>query len=369
MMNKRASILILLLVMMSCSKSVSGTEINWSAPRTVCSGGYGRMHPLQDGSLMLTYSLSGNSYARISQDGGSTWGSPVLIMEAFDHDGVLVRCSNPEFVQLSAKHPSHPGRILFVSNLRPADKKSTVHPFAIAISVSDDGGLNWSERQTIYAPPLWDEDVSKGAWEPFPMELPNGNIQVYFTDNTPYYSTGDTRGNNISWVESSDGGDSWGEARIVCHTPGGWDGMPVVTTLEDRYYLAVEHKDERGSNIAMEIKVRTTGPDFAWNGESFIVGHSGYYCGAPYIIRTENYFVVSCQSAKGSDTPLADTHSIPAVWYGKEMSELEEAGKPVNIDQTQYSGLWNSMCPLGGDSFYLVTQSRGKIIIVKGTIR
>jgi len=353
------TIFILLTVLLGgCSKEALQHEptLSWSEQRTVCKGGYGRIHPLSDGSLMLTYSLSGSCYARTSRDGGLNWGEPVLIAEAFDYEGVRIRCSNPEFVQLSS------GKILFATNLRPTDNKSTVHPFSIAIATSEDRGETWSSLKTVYAPPLWDEDVSKGAWEPFPMELPGGIVRVYFTDNTPHYSTGDTRGNNISYVESIDGGETWSGAQIVCHTPGGWDGMPVVASLDGQLYLSVEHKDKRGSNYPMEIKIYR-------EGEPVIVGHDGCYCGAPYIIRTRNYFVVSCQSAKGSDTPLADTHSIPAVWFGTSVDKLVEAPKPVDIDQTQYSGLWNSLCPLGGDSFYLVTQSRGKIIIVKGKIK
>jgi len=357
-MNTYTLLITLILLSGGCTKGSheSGPSVSWSAPRTVCKGGYGRIHPLADGSLMLTYSLSGSCYARTSRDGGLTWGSPTLITEAFDYEGVLVRCSNPEFVQLSS------GRILFATNLRPKDNKSTVHPFSIAVCFSDDGGSTWSERKTIYAPPLWDEDVSKGAWEPFPMELPDGRIRVYFTDNTPHYSTGDTRGNNISYVESSDGGENWSGAQIVCHTPGGWDGMPVVASLDGSLYLSVEHKDVRGSKYPMEVKIYR-------DGEPVILGHRDTYCGAPYIIRTDNYFVLSCQSAKGSDTPLADTHSVPAVWFGKTVDDMREAPQPLDIDQTQYSGLWNSLCPIGGDSFYLVTQSRAKIIITKGTIK
>ena len=352
-----------LLIMMTvffgaCAKDGKPQDapITWEDSRTVCKGGYGRIHPLSDGSLMLSYSLSGNCYARVSQDGGLSWGDAVLVMEAFDYEGVRIKCSNPEFVQLSS------GKILFTSNLRPTDNKSSVHPFAIAVCTSDDGGATWSERKTIYAPPLWDEDVSKGAWEPFPMELPGGIIRVYFTDNTPHYSTGDTRGNNISYVESADNGKNWSGAQIVCHTPGGWDGMPVVAALDGEHFLAVEHKDKRGSSYPMEIKIYR-------EGNPVIVGHEGCYCGAPYIIRTEGYFVVSCQSAKGSDTPLADTHSIPAVWFGSSVDKLQEAPRPVNIDQSLYNGLWNSLCPLGGNSFYLVTQHRGKILSTKGTIQ
>lgn len=138
--------------------------------------------------------------------------------------------------------------------------------------------------------------------------------------------------------------------------------MPVVASLDGSLYLSVEHKDVRGSKYPMEVKIYR-------DGEPVILGHRDTYCGAPYIIRTDNYFVLSCQSAKGSDTPLADTHSVPAVWFGKTVDDMREAPQPLDIDQTQYSGLWNSLCPIGGDSFYLVTQSRAKIIITKGTIK
>lgn len=361
---KMRTILITILLLASCSKGVARKDpaVSWGFPKTVCEGGYGRIHLLEDGTLMLTYTISGDCFVRKSEDGGTSWGEPVLVMGAFDYEGISIRCVNPEFTQLKS------GRIVFASNLRPQDGKSTIHPYAIAIATSEDGGLTWSERKTVYAPPLWNEDVKKGAWEPFMTELPDGRLQLYFTDNTPHYMSGDKRGNNISVIESRDGGESWSKETIVCHTPGGWDGMPVVAQKDGKLYLVVEHKDKRGSNNPMEIMVRSTGADMAWNGDTAVIRDEGYYCGAPYIIRTENYFVVSCQSAFGSDEPLEEKHSAPAVWYGKSPDKMKRAGEAIRIDQTKFSGVWNSLCPLDGDSFFLVTQHRGKIMIVKGTI-
>ncbi len=364
-MNLHNCLITLLCLLLSCNKgdarNVPG--LVWDAPRTICEGGYARIHPLADGSLMLTYTLSGTCYVRTSSDGGSSWGDPVTVMEAFDYSGIRIRCVNSEFAQLRS------GRIIFAANLRPQDSKSSIFPFSIAIAISDDGGVTWSERRAIYEPPLWDEDVSKGAWEPFVMELPDGRVQVYFTDNTPHYISGDKRGNNISYVESTDGGDTWSKETIVCHTPGGWDGMPVVAQLGGRLYLAVEHKDKRGSAYPMEIKIRSTGPEGTWDGDSVCVGDEGIYCGAPYIIRTDNYFVVSCQSARGSDTPLEDKHAVPAVWFGSQPDRLIRADDAMTINQARYSGLWNSLCPLDGDSFFLLTQHRGSVVLIKGTIR
>lgn len=357
-----------------CSKGngIAEPVLTWGEPITVCKGGYGRVHPLADGTLMLVYSLGGSDYGRISKDGGSTWGEPAMIMESYVHQGVTIRCSNPEFAQLSGSNPYHPGRIIFAANMRPENKKSTVHPFSIVISVSDDGGRTWSARKPVYEPPLWDEDVSKGAWEPFVLELPDGRVQIYFTDNTPYYAVGDTRSNNISYIESSDGGDTWSKETIVCHTPGGWDGMPVIAMQGGRLHLVVEHKDARGSDKAMELMLRTSTEDFSWkkaSGTVVSIGEEGYYCGAPYIINTGKYLIVSGQSAKGSTEPLVDKYSVPAVWYGSSPASLKPASRPLDIDQSQYSGLWNSLCPLGEDSFLLITQHRSKILIVKGIIK
>lgn len=48
---------------------------------------------------------------------------------------------------------------------------------------------------------------------------------------------------------------------------------------------------------------------------------------------------------------------------------MTEAPIAVDIDQTKYSGLWNSLCDLGDDCILLVTQYRGTIVTVKGKIQ
>ena len=376
----------------ACAKAGKGKEkisIEWGKPLDVCPGGYGRVHSIGDGRLMLCYSSGGSDYVRVSTDDGASWGAPTLVMQTFDHTTdkgtATLRCANPEFAKLSDSNPHHPGRIIFAANLRPKDNKSTVHPFSIACSVSDDNGVTWSARRSVYDSRTWETDASKGAWEPFVLELPDGTVQIYFTDNTPYYAEGDARGNNISVVESADGGDSWGEARIVCHSEGGWDGMPVVTLYDGRLYLVVEHKDVRGGDLPMTIQAMSCTLDENWpqeitvnSGRRFYpFGINPSYIGAPYIIHTDNYFVVSGQSAEGSETPMRDTYSVPEVYVGPLSAASADnewkwrkmtASRPMDIDQTQYSGLWNSLCHLGGDRILCVTQHRAHIYVIPGKI-
>lgn len=365
-------------------------SVEWEAPVTVSAGGYGRVHRLLDGRLMCCYSRSGNDYVRFSSDEAATWSGETLAIESFDctteKGTATLRCSNPEFTQLSAEHPVHPGRIILAANLRPKDNQSTVHPFSIVCAVSDDGGATWSGRRNVYDSRTWDTDAAKGAWEPFVLELPDGTVQVYFTDNTPYYAAGDQRGNNISVVESTDGGDSWGPERIVCHSEGGWDGMPVVTLVDGRLYLSVEHKDVRGGTVPMNVQLMSCTVEENWPEEITLRSPrrfwpytpSSAYEGAPYVIHTDHYFVVSCQSALGSETPLKDTHAVPevsvcpiseAVEGGKgQFTKMRVAPRPFDIDQTSDSGLWNSLCDLGGDTFLCVSQQKGRIVTAKGRI-
>ena len=365
-------------------------EVKWETPVDVTVGGYGRVHALNDGSYMLAYSRKGNIYVRFSKDGARTWGDETLAMQGFEHTTdkgtAVLRCSNPEFAQISASNPSHPGRIILASNLRPKDNKSTVHPFSIVCAVSDDGGATWSARRPVYDSRTWDEDASKGAWEPFVMELPDGRMQVYFTDNTPYFAKGDRRSNNISVVESTDGGDSWSSERIVCHSEGGWDGMPVVTLVDGRLYLAVEHKDQRGGKVPMEMCLMTCPLEDNWSAEIPLgspqrfapYAATGVYEGAPYLIHTDNYFVLSFQSADGAENTLKDVNSVGEVRIcpiadAKQdklgrFRAMQGGFRPMNIDQQTGSGLWNSLCHLGGDRFCCVSQHKGHIWITEGTI-
>ena len=375
----------------ACTKTPRPDRITveWSTPVPVTAGGYGRVHRLVDGRLMMVYSASGNAYARFSSDEAVSWSEQVLVMEGFkasnEKGSVDVRCSNAEFTQLSDNNPYHPGRIIYVSNLRPVDYRTSIHPLSIVCSVSDDGGETWSQQMTVYGSKIWEKDAMKGAWEPFAMELPDGRVQVYFTDNTPYYAVGDTRSNNISVVESFDGGDTWGTERIVCHSDGGWDGMPVVTLVGGRLYLVVEHKDTRGNQYAMEIQAMSSSLEDNWSSEIDRDSSArfypfkpieGVYCGAPYIIHTDHYFVVSCQSAEGSANPLKDNNCLPAVFVSPvssvksdRFSSAKQAPEPIEIDQSLYTCYWNSLCDLGDDNILLVTQYRAKILTIKGKIR
>ena len=164
--------------------------ITWDKPVLVsgwCSA-YGRAHRLNDGRLMICYSNTWHGYARFSNDDGATWTGAKIVVPAYKKDSLSHRMDNPEFAQLSASNPHHPGRIIYAVNERVKDTKvankdKTVYPFHISISTSDDNGATWSSLKRLYS----SNNVS-GCYEPFVLELPDGTVQVYFADETPYAS-------------------------------------------------------------------------------------------------------------------------------------------------------------------------------------
>lgn len=67
----------------------------------------------------------------------------------------------------------------------------------LAIKRSSNNGQTWSEESVIY---------SGQCWEPFLIEMPNGEIHCYFTEARPWISSSHS---GTSLVFSSDGGKTW----------------------------------------------------------------------------------------------------------------------------------------------------------------
>ena len=395
-------------------------SIEWETPKPArtpnkrqLSGGYPRIHRLNDGRLMLSYSSGGNAYARFSSDEGKTWGAQTEVMSYFDKtsNGVSARmtASVPDFAQLSAGNPYHPGRIIYASNYRPRELVNgkttdntgwtTVHPYTISISVSDDAGETWSDRKHLYMSGIWDKNVTVGCWEPFVLELPDGTVQIYFADETPYYPA--SSWHNISVIESKDGGNTWGEVRVVAQNSANRDGMPVATLLGDKILLAVESTDGEHARLHPIVICNpiqgcwstTVGKGDSHRFHPFTTSLKSdlVYSGAPYIITTDNYIVYSYQISdwwkpteelsKEELVSLAKQKNIEAhselevqVCLKSEVTDgffytMRSPSRPFNLDQKSEKAVWNSLCDLGNDEILAVSQ-KGNLIIytVRGKI-
>ena len=97
-------------------------RVVWETPQKITTGGYPRVHRLNDGRLMMTFSDSFDGYAIFSNDNGKTWKTsvrkcPMSQFEATNGTAkALVSVAVPDFAQLSSNHPHHPGRIIFAGD-------------------------------------------------------------------------------------------------------------------------------------------------------------------------------------------------------------------------------------------------------------
>lgn len=164
---------------------------------------YPRVAQLADGSYMMTY-----------QDG--RWGPDILCMFSDD----LTEWSSPSvlFAQQTVKDGADKrnfatafplalsdGSIVVACCYRSANNYTTaVSENGLCIKRSTDGGKTFGEIEYIY---------TGTTWEPSLMQLPNGELQLYFTHVAPYialygYNT-TIRSSGCALLRSFDSGASW----------------------------------------------------------------------------------------------------------------------------------------------------------------
>ena len=62
------------------SKEKNNIKVSWDKPEWIAKGGYPRVHRLNDGRLMMSYSASANNYVRFSDDNGYSWSDDAQVV-------------------------------------------------------------------------------------------------------------------------------------------------------------------------------------------------------------------------------------------------------------------------------------------------
>lgn len=340
--------------------------IVWDKPVAIetVSSSYGRAHRLNDGRLMVCYTSGSSAKIKFSSDNGKTWSKAAATVQTKSEE---FRMANNEFVQLSSSNPHHPGRIIYAINER--NLKGDIFPFHISVCTSDDNGAKWSELKRIYS-----SSSAGGCYEPFVLELPDGTVQVYFADETPYAYGAEHAFQNISVIESSDGGDSWGEKRIVCYTYGQRDGMASAILYGGNIYVSIEHRDTDAEKLYPQIVYNSLADN--WSTAVYTASDSRFspfmtdlrstenYSGAPYISQTENYFIISHQTFEGVngddyDAKYKNREATVQICPKSEFKDgkfttMRAASKLPVCSSDLPGARWASLCPLGGDDFLAV---------------
>ena len=262
-----------LLLLTTCASLLQATRptsepgarptIDWdrSTLRLVAPGGdYARMARLGDGAIGVAYDRDGKLSFRRSTDQGKTWSDPLLVAEDPDcwlTNSELLPLRNGELLYLWNERP----RAALKYQDKPAPPGMLTRPFLVRMARSGDGGRTWSAPQTLYtAGPSYQD----GCWEPAGIELPDGEIHVYFANEFPYQTTAEQE---ISLIRSRDGGRTWSEAQRVSMRKGHRDGMPAPLLLAGGRGIVVALEDNGLSKTdRFKIAIVHTTLDDDWHG-------------------------------------------------------------------------------------------------------
>jgi len=266
------------LFLSGAAEALGESRIDWQplSLRLIDRGGvYGRMLRLPDGSLFFVCERGGTIRARQSRDVGWTWTDAQEV--ARWQDGSL---ANPELLSLPD------GTLLCFHNRRP--RKEAKAPYAIAVSRLEKGASAWSAPAVVYEA---GSERGSGCWEPAAVQLPSGEIQLFFANESPYLKSQEQE---ITLMRSSDGGRVWGAPERVGFRAGHRDGMPVPLRLNDGAGIAVAIEDNGFEGAFKPVILFTTLAD-SWHSGTVIGQHPGRwgaltvplpaqtYAGAPYL--------------------------------------------------------------------------------------
>ncbi len=332
--------------------AICGVAAGGGAPRiewnqktltlVAANGHYARMIRLKNGNILCCYSRGGKVCLRRSIDNGVKWGREITVASCS-----YGAATNAEIVLLAG------GRLLYAYNVRPSDG---VHRFAINICFSGDNGKTWTKPRQVFAA---GKTFKNGCWEPAAIQLPSGEIQLFFTNEGPYRKSNEQE---ITMMRSGDAGATWGKPERICFRKGRRDGMPVPLILKNGkgVVLAIEDPGARG---AFKPATIITSMKDNWR-QGFADGKSprrrasllkplapSVYAGAPYICQLDSgVTILSVQSTEGRKVPRGARHtrySRMVVYVGNEMAEkFTNRSEPFIADKGA-CGVWNSVFAKG----------------------
>lgn len=332
--------LILLVAAAGIAADHRQARIDWDPSTLVLvqqGGVYARMARMPDGAIRAIYERAAKVHTRRSADEGKTWGDEVTIAQ-YAHG----TAANPEIAVLSN------GTILAAYNERPA--RGTGEHYGIRVMTSHDQAVTWSEARLVFQAGT---ENGTGCWEPALLQLPGGEIHLYFANEFPFP---DSNEQEISLLRSSDLGETWTtEPERVSFRERRRDGMPVPLLLAGERGIAVAIEDN-GLSGAFKPVIVHSNVDDAWKS-GVVTGESerrwpaletplapAVYAGAPYLRQfPTGETVLSFQSGEGRMRGNTLDFSRMAVYIGDgEARNFTNRSFPFDVPDDR-SGLWNSL--------------------------
>ncbi|CAM3986092.1 BNR repeat-like domain-containing protein [Pedobacter westerhofensis] len=328
--------------------------------------GYARMIQRPDQSLLCIYEYDGNIVVARSSDLGTTWSAPVTV--ATKQNGINMAV--PDILELQDHS------LLACYNGRPYQIDPS-RKFSIKTKKSTDGGSTWNDEKVLYEAGYQFEN---GCWEPSAIQLPSGEIQLFFANEGIYTSSSEQ---NISLLRSADNGESWTKTpEIVSFSATKRDGMPVPVLLKNGQEIAFSIEDNSSGNFKPVI-IRNTlqenwaqTVDAASKNRTYALAEkigNEIYAGAPFLRQLKTgETILSYQGTEGRVNNL-DFADMKVVVGSSEAKDFSSKSTPFVIPGDK-SCLWNSLCILNDDTIIAITSTNAysnhsEVWMVKGKYR
>lgn len=256
---------------------------------------YGRARRYNGDTVLLVYHCGpkGHEWDNIalkkSFDNGQSWTKERIIVKD-DQQDRYSGFSTPDLLVLNNKW-------LMLAYTGKGIPDDSVHN-NLQVRISKDAGETWTEPSIV---------ALGRSWEPGMTQLPNGEIQLFFSNEL--VSTKAAKGRHeqkVLLIRSKDNGATWSSPQMVAFTPGRRDGMPVPLVL----------KDDKGIIIPVEAVENMTSPEIIWtsmkanwnyatvgtkdNGRRWIGSVDPIWGGAPTVVQfPSGETVISMQTELG----------------------------------------------------------------------
>jgi hypothetical protein len=355
------------------AKAETSADILWdeSSLKQISAGGgeYARMIQLHNGNLLCVYENRDGIQSTTSTDLGKNWLKPITVAASTPGVNMAV----PEILELKDHS------LLVSYNPRPHKINGvwdTTKHFAIVTKKSYDEGKTWKDERLIYQA---DYRFENGCWEPAQIQLPSGEIQLFYSDEGVYMNSNEQ---NISVFRSRDGGLTWTtKPQITSFTPGHRDGMPVPIILAGTTDILYAIEDNAGGQFKPSIIrnsfnlnwQKTVGPNDMERNYALIPRlPDTVYAGAPYLRQLHSgQTLLSYQSTqnRGNNWELACMRV--AIGDNKGM-DFMNVSQPFTVPVNKH-GLWNSLCVLDDDTVVALTSTdaygNNAIWMIKGHLK
>ena len=332
---------------------VKDIKIHWhkETQQFVTPGVYARIKNVQQRHA-LVYNAGNAALIRFSEDKCNSWNSPIKVAEEGGYT-----FTNCELLKLAS------GKLLYMWNARP--HSGTGLPYKIMFATSDDGGNSWSCARDLY---IADSNFKNGCWEPIALQLPDGEIQIYFANEAPYT---DSNEQEISIMRSFDECRTWTEAEKVSFRKGFRDGMPSPIYLPHNKEIALAIEDNGVRGRFKPVIVRTSNN---WTDGCVSANDSrreealcdtcslpeSIYAGAPYLINYgESHTLLSIQSTEGRKGENERYANMQVYVGDKDARNFRNRSTPLPDLPENAHALWNSITLLDEETIIATMSVNG----------